>query len=82
MIRTVLLAALLASPAAAALAPPEARMVTAVDAGQAKSLTLVQQLVKQNSGSNNIAGVTAVGVIMRRELDALGQSTGLVRAQL
>ncbi|TRW17385.1 M20/M25/M40 family metallo-hydrolase [Glacieibacterium frigidum] len=75
MIRTLLLAALLASPAAAVLAPPEAKMVAAVDAGQAKSLALLEELVNQNSGSNNIAGVTAVGVIMRRELDALGLKT-------
>lgn len=75
MIRTLLLAALLASPAAAALSPPEARMVAAVTAGEARSLALLEELVNQNSGSNNMAGVSAVGVIMRRELDALGLKT-------
>ena len=75
MIRIALLAVALASPAAAALTKPEARMVAAVATGEAKSLALLEELVNQNSGSNNIAGVTAVGVIMRRELDALGLKT-------
>lgn len=70
-----------AVPAAAKLAPLEARMVTAVDAGQDKVLSLLETLVNQNSGSLNIDGVTRVGTMMRTELDALGLQTRWVPMQ-
>ncbi len=66
---------MVAGPAAAKLAPKEARMVAAVDSGQAQSLVLLERLVNQNSGSLNIEGVTRVGVMVRAELDALGFKT-------
>jgi glutamate carboxypeptidase len=54
-------------------------MVAAVDAGQGDTLALLERLVKQNSGSLDIDGVTKVGVMMRAALDALGVQTRLTR---
>ncbi|MFM6854368.1 MAG: M20/M25/M40 family metallo-hydrolase [Sphingopyxis sp.] len=60
------------APAQAAPSRPETRMAayTAQDApyGQA----LLERLVRQNSGSLNVDGVTAVGMMMQAELAALG----------
>ena len=50
----------------------EQRMIAAVDAEQARSLALLEKLVNQNSGSLNLAGVEAVGRMMRAELEPLG----------
>ncbi len=61
-----------AAPALAAPTPTERRMIAAVDAEQGRSLALLEKLVNQNSGSLNIAGVTAVGKMMRAELEPLG----------
>lgn len=64
---------MLAAPVAtqAQLTPPEARIVTAVEADAARSLTLLERLVAQNSGTMNAAGVEAVGAMMRAELEPL-----------
>jgi glutamate carboxypeptidase len=71
--RLLLLAlALLATPAAAKLAPAEQRIVRTVDSEQARTLALLERLVNQNSGSLNLAGVEAVGRMMRAELEPLG----------
>jgi glutamate carboxypeptidase len=68
-----LLAALLAAtPAAAALSPAERRMAETVDREQARTIALLERLVNQNSGSMNLAGVEAVGRMMRAELEPLG----------
>lgn len=76
MIRTLLLAAaLLATPATAALTPAERKMVAAVDSGQDQSIALLERLVNQNSGTMNLAGVEKVGAMMKAELDALGFKT-------
>lgn len=71
--RLLLLAlALLATPAAAKLAPAEQRIVSTVDSEQPRTLALLERLVNQNSGSLNLAGVEAVGRMMRGELEPLG----------
>ena len=66
--------ALLAAELAAApqLSPAETRMAATVDAEFDRSVATLEALVNQNSGTMNIAGVTAVGTMMRRELEPLG----------
>jgi glutamate carboxypeptidase len=66
------LALLAATPAAAALSPAEQVMVRTVDAEQARTLTMLEKWVNQNSGSLNLPGVAAVGEMLRAELEPLG----------
>jgi glutamate carboxypeptidase len=47
-------------------------MAATVDAEYERSVALLEKLVNQNSGSLNIEGVTAVGRMMRVELEPLG----------
>ncbi|NNM77262.1 M20/M25/M40 family metallo-hydrolase [Sphingomonas sp. ID1715] len=47
-------------------------MATTVDAEYERSVSLLEKLVNQNSGSLNIEGVTKVGEMMRAELAPLG----------
>ena len=61
-----------AVPANAALSPAETRMAAAVDANQPRAIALLQKLVDVNSGTLNLPGVTAVGKMMRAELEPLG----------
>ena len=61
-----------AAPVIAAPTAAERRMIAAVDAEQGRSLALLEKMVNQNSGSLNIPGVTAVGEMMRAELEPLG----------
>lgn len=68
----LLLSLAFATPARTALAPTELRISRAADASQARSTTLLKQLVAQNSGTFNTAGVTAVANILRPEFEALG----------
>lgn len=68
----LLAAALLAAPATAALTPAEQRMATTVSAEQGRTLALLERMVNQNSGSQNIAGVEAVSGMVRAELEPLG----------
>ena len=56
-------------------AAPERAIVSAVDAGNAGALTLLETAVNINSGSHNFAGVRAVGDLFRKEFDALGFKT-------
>ena len=73
--RIAVLAALLALGATPVLAAPSAaerRMIATIDAEQGRTLSLLEKLVNQNSGSLNVPGVTAVGKMMRSELEALG----------
>jgi glutamate carboxypeptidase len=72
MLLTPLAVALLAVPAHAALAPVERKIAVAVDADQDRSITLLEKLVNENSGSLNPEGVTKVGEMMRAELEPLG----------
>jgi glutamate carboxypeptidase len=73
-LRAAAIAALLAAavPAQAKLTSVETRMSATVDAEYERSVTLLQKLVDQNSGTMNLPGVTAVGRIMRAELEPLG----------
>lgn len=68
----VLAALLAAAPAHTALNSAETRMVQTVDAEQERTVALLERLVNQNSGSNNLRGVTKVGEMMRAELEPLG----------
>ncbi|MGK6356853.1 M20/M25/M40 family metallo-hydrolase [Sphingomonas sp. DT-207] len=65
-------ALLAACPAAAQLSRPESAMAAAVDAGSADTLALLERMVNQNSGTLNLAGVRAVGDMLRPEFEALG----------
>jgi glutamate carboxypeptidase len=47
-------------------------MVAQVDRDMDGAITLLQQLVDQNSGTRNIEGVAKVGTMMRAQLEALG----------
>jgi glutamate carboxypeptidase len=62
----------LAAPAEARLSPAEQRMTATVDAERERTVSLLEQWVNQNSGSLNIAGVEAVGRMVRPEFEALG----------
>jgi len=62
----------LASPVWAQLSPAETRMTATVDADYERTVSLLERLVNQNSGSMNLAGVEAVAKIMRAELEPLG----------
>ncbi|MFL6859008.1 MAG: M20/M25/M40 family metallo-hydrolase [Allosphingosinicella sp.] len=65
--------ALAAAPAfAAGLTPAERKMAATVDAEQARTVALLERMVNQNSGSMNLAGVEAVGRMVRAELEPLG----------
>ena len=66
------LAAALTAPAAAKLSSAEQTMVRTVDAEQERTVGLLESWVNQNSGSLNIAGVEAVGRMVRPEFEALG----------
>ena len=59
-------------------APPERAIVSAVDAGNADALALLEKAVNINSGTHNFAGVRAVGDLFRQEFDALGFKTSWV----
>jgi glutamate carboxypeptidase len=78
MIRRLITAApvalllLAATPAAAALTPAEAKMVTTIDTEYDRTIGLLERLVNQNSGSMNLEGVDIVGRMMRAELEPLG----------
>src|SRR3954463_6075254 len=54
---------------------PERAIVSAVDAGNADALALLEKAVNINSGTHNFAGVRAVGDLFRKEFDALGFKT-------
>jgi len=70
LIALALLAA--AVPASAQLAPQERRVADAVTADAAHNVALLERLVNQNSGTLNLAGVRAVGDMVRAELEPLG----------
>jgi glutamate carboxypeptidase len=66
--------ALAVAPAAAdaRLSAQERRMIQTVEKEKERTVTLLQKLVEQNSGSLNLPGVEAVGRMMRAELEPLG----------
>ena len=63
---------LFAAPLYARPTATEQRMIATVDAEQTRTLGLLERLVNQNSGSLNLAGVEAVGRMVRAELELLG----------
>jgi glutamate carboxypeptidase len=63
------------SNAAAGLDENEAAMIEWIDTHAGDAVALLEETVNISSGTLNVAGVTAVGVVMRRELDALGLET-------
>jgi len=66
------LAAAIATPAAAQLSPAERTMQATVAAQAAQHEALLERLVRQNSGTLNLAGVRRVGEMVRAELEPLG----------
>ncbi|HEX4936082.1 MAG TPA: hypothetical protein VFV33_23035, partial [Gemmatimonadaceae bacterium] len=71
------LLAFVAAPSAVAqsLAPAEQAIARAVDARNGEALALLERIVNINSGTMNLAGVRAVGDVLRKEFDALGFAT-------
>ena len=64
--------ALATAPAVAKPTATETRMMRTIDAEQARTLGVLENLVNQNSGTLNLAGVAKVGTMMRGELEPLG----------
>ncbi|MGN6690426.1 MAG: M20 family peptidase, partial [Sphingopyxis sp.] len=58
--------------AQAKLSAADAKMAKTVAAEQGRTLALLERLVNQNSGSQNLEGVEKVGEMMRAELEPLG----------
>jgi glutamate carboxypeptidase len=71
---TLIALALVVAPAVAEarLSSQERRMTQIVEQERERSISLLERLVNQNSGSLNLAGVEAVGRMMRAELEPLG----------
>ena len=67
-----LMLAFMPSAASARLSPQEQAMIRTVEQEKERSIALLGRLVEQNSGSLNLAGVEAVGRMMRAELEPLG----------
>jgi glutamate carboxypeptidase len=71
----VLLFCLAAAAALQTPSPAERSIASAVDAGNAAALTLLEKAVNINSGTHNLPGVRAVGDVFRQEFTALGFAT-------
>ena len=61
-----------AFPASAQLSTTEKKIAANVDADSADTLALLERMVNQNSGTLNLAGVRAMGAMLRPEFKALG----------
>jgi glutamate carboxypeptidase len=72
---TVLLLTMALAQISSNLSGPERAIVSAVDAGNAGALALLENAVNINSGTHNFPGVRAVGDLFRKEFDALGFKT-------
>jgi glutamate carboxypeptidase len=74
MLRPLLCALALtaAMPASAQLSSAERKIAATVDADAEGTLALLERMVNQNSGTLNLAGVRAMGEILRPEFEALG----------
>jgi len=55
--------------------PTERTILSYIDAHNAAALALLERVVNINSGTNNVAGVKAVGAIFQQEFDRLGFTT-------
>lgn len=64
----------LSVPAQAQLSRSESGMTAHVDREKERTLAMLEKWVNQNSGSQNIEGVTKVGEMLRAELEPLGFS--------
>ncbi|WP_085808644.1 M20/M25/M40 family metallo-hydrolase [Sphingomonas sp. TZW2008] len=71
LIAAALPLALAAAPAPAAPNAQQSKMQAAISAEVPRHEALLEKLVRQNSGSLNLAGVKAVGEMMRAELEPL-----------
>ena len=74
----VLLLCLAAIAALQTLASTERSIASAVDAGNASALALLEKAVNINSGTHNLPGVRAVGDVFRQEFSDLGFTTAWV----
>ena len=72
MKRLLLLLLLIAAPAHAKLSAPEQRMIRTVEQERERTISLLERMVNQNSGTLNLPGVEAVGRMARAELEPLG----------
>jgi glutamate carboxypeptidase len=74
MLRSLLcaLAFTAAMPASAQLSSAERKIAATVDADAEGTLALLERMVNQNSGTLNLAGVRAMGEMLRPEFEALG----------
>ena len=70
-----LAAAVMVASAVQISSPVERRIVESIDANNAAALALLEKVVDINSGSQNLAGVKAVGDVFRAEFDRLGVQT-------
>jgi glutamate carboxypeptidase len=68
----IFVAALAASASAQTLTATERDIARAVDAHNAEALALLERVVNINSGTNNVAGVRAVGEVFVKEFQSLG----------
>jgi glutamate carboxypeptidase len=75
MILRALAAAAIVASSMQISSPVERRIVESIDAGNDGALALLEKTVNINSGSQNLAGVKAVGDVFRAEFDALGFKT-------
>lgn len=75
MIFRALAAAAIVASSMQTSSPVERRIVESIDANNAGALALLEKAVNINSGSQNLAGVKAVGDVFRAEFDALGFKT-------
>lgn len=71
-ILAALLSLVLAAPALAQTSQAEQVMARTVEAEHGRHVDLLERLVNQNSGTLNLAGVRAVGEMVRAELEPLG----------
>ena len=62
----------LPATAQAELSPVERQMMQTVEQEAERTISLLERTVNQNSGTLNLAGVAAVGEMMRAELEPLG----------
>jgi glutamate carboxypeptidase len=70
--------ALIATPAAAQLAPPEQVIVSTVEARFEADVALLEAMTNINSGTHNHAGVRAVADLIAPEFAALGFTTAWI----
>lgn len=68
----------LAAPVQAELTSAEQQMIGTVDAEMERTVSLLEQIVNQNSGTRNIEGNRAVMAMLRPEFEALGFTVEII----